>query len=64
MFPYKEKIKLEDKIICEYQEDTKAEVLVIRQRTTKKSGYQTKDRICAEILRIALEGARIICRSP
>ncbi len=63
MFPHKEKIKLEDKIICEYQEDANAEVLVIRQRTTKKSGYQTKDRICAEILRIALEGARAICES-
>jgi hypothetical protein len=63
MFQYKEKIKLDDKIICEYQKDTKAEVLVIRQKTTKKSGYQTKDRICAEILRIALEGARMICQS-
>jgi hypothetical protein len=63
MFQYKEKIKLENKIICEYQEDTKAEVLVIRQKTTKKSGYQTKDRQCEEILRIALEGARMICQS-
>lgn len=63
MSRYKEKIKFEDKIICEYQEDTQAEVLVIRQRTTKKSGYQTKDRICAEILRIALEGGRMICQS-
>lgn len=63
MFQYKDKIKLEDKIICEYQEDTKAEVLVIRQRTTKKSGYQTKDPICAEILRIAVDGARTICES-
>jgi hypothetical protein len=61
--PYREKIKLENNIICEYQTDTRAEVLVIRQRTTKKSGYQTKDRACEDILRIALEGGRIICRS-
>jgi hypothetical protein len=63
MFPYKEKIKLGDKIICEYQKDTGAEVLVIRQKTTKKSGYQTKDRKCAEILEVALEGGRMICQS-
>ena len=62
MFRYKEKIRLGDKIICEYQKDTGAEVLVIRQRTTKKSGYQTKDRKCAEILEVALEGGRTICR--
>ena len=63
MFRLKEKIKLENKIICEYQKDTKAEVLVIRQRTTKKSGYQTKDSKCIEILKVALEGGRTICRS-
>jgi hypothetical protein len=63
MSRYKEKIKLENNIICEYQKDSQAEVLVIRQKTTKKSGYQTKDRTCTEILRIALEGARTICQS-
>jgi hypothetical protein len=63
MFPYKENIKLNDKIICEYQKDAMAEVLVIRQKTTKKSGYQTKDRQCEEILSVALEGGRMICRS-
>jgi hypothetical protein len=57
---YKEKIKLEKNIICEYQQDTRAEVLVIRQYTTKKSGYHTKDGQCAEILRVALEAARLI----
>jgi hypothetical protein len=57
---YKDKIKLEKNIICEYQQDTRAEVLVIRQYTTKKSGYHTKDRQCAEILRVALEAARLI----
>jgi hypothetical protein len=63
MSPYKEKIKLGDDIICEYQKDIRAEVLVIRQRTTKKSGYHTKDRHCEEVLRVALKGARIICQS-
>ena len=63
MFRNKEKIKLDDKIICEYQKDTKAEVLVIRQKTTKKSGYQTKDSKCVEILKVALEGGRTICQS-
>jgi hypothetical protein len=57
---YQDQIKLERNIICEYQEDTRAEVLVIRQYTTKKSGYHTKDRQCAEILRVALEAARLI----
>jgi len=58
--PYKEKIRLGDKIICEYQQDRRAEVLVIRQHTTKKSGYHTKDPKCAEILNIALQGGRLI----
>jgi hypothetical protein len=57
---YREKIKLEKNILCEYQEDRRAEVLVIRQYTTKKSGYHTKDRQCTAILEIALEGARTI----
>ena len=61
--PYREKIKLDSNIICEYQTDTRAEVLVIRQRTTKKSGYQTKDRQCEEILKVALEGGRMICQA-
>ncbi len=57
---YEDKIKLEKNIICEYQEDTRAEVLVIRQYTTKKSGYHTKDPQCAEILRVALQAARLV----
>ena len=57
---YREKIELEKNVICEYQEDTRAEVLVIRQYTTKKSGYHTKDRQCAAILETALKGARSI----
>jgi hypothetical protein len=57
---YRDKIKLEKNIICEYQEDTRAEVLVIRQYTTKKSGYHTKDRQCEKILGVALQAARLI----
>lgn len=61
MLSFKDKIKLEKDIICEYQKDGRAEVLVIRQRTTRKSGYHTKDRRCTEILEVALKGGRIIC---
>ena len=60
---YKEKIKLDGNIICEYQEDSRAEVLVIRQYTTKKSGYHTKGHQCAQILMAALEGGRTICQA-
>jgi len=58
---FKSKIALAPRIICEYQEDSKAEVLVIRQYTTRKSGYHTKERQCAAILKTALEGGRLIC---
>jgi len=43
-------------IICEFQDDGKAEVLVIRQKTTKTSGYHTDDRRCVQIM---LETLRI-----
>ena len=59
---YKEQIQLAKKVICEYQEDKRAEVLVIRQYTTKKSGYHTKERQCLGILTNALEGARLLIR--
>ncbi len=57
---YREKITLAKKVICEYQEDSRAEVLVIRQYTTRKSGYHTKERQCLAILANALQGARLI----
>lgn len=60
---FREKIDLRRGVICEFQEDRRAEVLVIRQKTTKKSGYHTKDRRCVEILDIALRGGRLICQS-
>ncbi len=59
---YKEKIQLAKKVICEYQEDRRAEVLVIRQYTTRKSGYHTKERQCSAILTNALEAARLVCQ--
>lgn len=59
---FEEKIKLDRKFICEYQKDSRAEVLVIRQKTTKKSGYHTKSRQCTTILKGALEGGRAICQ--
>jgi hypothetical protein len=62
LFKHKEKIPLAKKVICEYQEDTRAEVLVIRQYTTRKSGYHTKERQCVGILSNSLEGARLICK--
>jgi hypothetical protein len=57
---YREQIKLTEKIICEYQEDKRAEVLVIRQYTTRKSGYHTKERQCVDILTNALQAARLV----
>ncbi len=57
---YHKQIPLEQKIICEYQADNQAEVLVIRQKTTKKSGYHTREAICKTTLECALNGARLI----
>jgi len=49
-----------DRVIVEFQQDEEAEVIVIRQNTTKTSGYHTKIDSCKNILNIALNGARII----
>lgn len=53
-------VKQTKRVICEYQEDSKAEVLVIRQFTTKTSGYHTNSKVCWEILWIAIDAARKI----
>jgi len=58
---FQKKINTTSKIICEYQQNEQAEVLVIRQKTTRKSGYYTKDKQCLEILNTALDGGRQIC---
>lgn len=47
-------------INCE--KDQSAEVIVIRQHTTKKSGYHTKIYDCQKILEAAVAGARVILR--
>lgn len=62
LIKYKEKIQLAKKVICEYQEDSRAEVLVIRQFTTRKSGYHTKEKQCIGILATSLECGRLICQ--
>ncbi|GAE86967.1 hypothetical protein [Acetivibrio straminisolvens] len=49
-----------ERVIVEFQQDEEAEVIVIRQHTTKTSGYHTKINNCKNILNIALNGARII----
>jgi hypothetical protein len=59
---YRENIRTDRNIICEYQKDAQAEALVIRQATTRTSGYYTKDDRCARILQVALEGGRAIGR--
>lgn len=46
--------------IIEYQEDNEAEVIVIRQYTTKTSGYLTNNASCANILTMTMEAARIV----
>jgi hypothetical protein len=43
-------------IIKEYKKQSDVEVLVIRQRTTRKSGYNTKDK---QVLKIFLEGLQV-----
>lgn len=57
---YLSSIKQTKRVIAEYQEDAQAEVLVIRQFTTKNSGYHTNPLVCDEILKTSLEAARKI----
>jgi len=47
-------------IIMEHSEDKEAEVIVIRQRTTKNTGYHTKINTCKSIMEIALNISRNI----
>jgi len=63
LYSYRDKIKLGKGIICEFQKDQGAEVLVIRQDTSKKTGYYTKDQQCTELLEVAILGGRLICQS-
>ncbi len=47
-------------IVVEHSEDSEADVIVIRQKTTKSSGYHTKINACKNILELAIALARII----
>jgi len=47
-------------ITIEYDRDNNAEVIVIRQRTTKTSGYHTKTGDCKRILEKAMTETRLI----
>ncbi|HHV29947.1 hypothetical protein [Acetivibrio mesophilus] len=57
---YISKIPRDKSVAIEFQEDEQAEVIVIRQFTTKTSGYHTKMFNCINILKISLGAARII----
>jgi len=55
---YKGNIEESDAVVCEYQQQADAEVLVIRQPTTKHSGYSTDDKASIKILSSAMAAAR------
>lgn len=57
---YIDKIELPKKVILEYSEDAEAEVLVIRQETTKTSGYHTDLKACQRILQASVQGLRVV----
>jgi len=60
---FKNRIRESNRVMVEYQQDNRAEVVVLRQRTTKRSGYHTRDKACVEILDFALKAGRIVCGS-
>lgn len=57
---FKTEVRESKHVTCEYNSQTSAEVLVVRQPTTKNSGYCTDDKACADILGAAMATARII----
>lgn len=61
---HRDRISLADKVICEYQQSDGAEVLVIRQKTSKTSGYHTDPKACERILSTALHAGRSVCGAP
>lgn len=58
--PYQSKVKENEHVLCEYQKQEEAEVLVIRHPTSKTSGFFTDNKACMEILMAAMNVARII----
>lgn len=57
---YVRRINAPKSIILQHSKDAEAEVIVIRQHTTKSSGYHTKINACKNILELALTLARLI----
>mgnify|MGYP000923934960 CR=1 FL=1 len=57
---YVKKLAIPKGIITEFSKDADAEVIVIRQRTTKTSGYHTEMNMQKTILGFSLDLARII----
>jgi hypothetical protein len=57
---YRTKVRESKRVVCEYQQQADAEVLVIRHPTTKQSGYFTDENACVEILSAATGAARLI----
>lgn len=57
---YQRDVKESKRVMCEYDAQADADVLVIRHPTTKTSGYYTDDHACMEILSSAMGAARAI----
>lgn len=57
---YIHKIFVPKSITIEFDKDKNAEVIVLRQRTTKTSGYHTKINACKSILERAMTAVRMI----
>ena len=57
---YQRDVKESKRVMCEYDAQADADVLVIRHPTTKTSGYYTDDSACMEILSSAMGAARVI----
>lgn len=56
-------LRLPDGIVRETQKRKGVEVVIIRQRTSRTSGYETKPRVSAAILGLAIETAELYLRS-
>ncbi len=57
---YKGNVEESKEVMCEYQQQADAEVLVVRHPTTKTSGYSTDDKASMKILSSAMAAARSI----
>ena len=58
--PYRGRVRESKRVMCEYQRQKDAEVLVLRHPTSKTAGYYTDDDACMEILSAAMDAARVI----